>query len=145
MPNFLTQLLGKSQEGEAKGPALWESTRETAAQTMEHAQALAELFRTELDEYIERRRIRMLCIALAAVMLLAAYELLCALLAVLLAPMVGLAMALGIVLLLNLCAATLLLTWAAAQSREPLAPATRTELKNDWKCLKLLIKGSAKS
>lgn len=119
--------------------------REAVSRTMEHAQALAELFQLECVEYMDQQRRRGACLVTAAALLFVSYLLSCALSVVLLEPCVGLAGALALVLLANVLVSALLLLRAAALGKATMAPALREELKHDWQCLKLLIKGNAKS
>lgn len=144
MMPLLTKLLDKPTLSEGATSAA-SGTRTAVARTMEHAQALTELFQVELAEYLDFQRRRGAYMVLAVVLLLVSYLLTCALTVVLLAPHTGWAGALLMVLLLNVLGAVILLLRAMALGREPLAPATREELQNDWQCLKLLLKGNAKS
>lgn len=144
MMPLLTKLLDKPTMTAGASTAA-SGTRTAAARTLEHAQALSELFQTELAEYIDFQRRRGAYMVLAVVMLLVCYLLACALVVVLLAPHAGWAGALALVLVANLMGAVILLLRAVALGKEPLAPATREELYNDWQCLKLLLKGNAKS
>jgi uncharacterized membrane protein YqjE len=52
--------------------------------------------------------------------------------------------ALAVVVLLNLLIAAMLLWKVRAMAGKQLAPATVEELKNDWKCLKLLCQKNSK-
>ncbi len=144
MMSFLSKLLDKPTmtEGATSAAA---GTRTAVARTLEHAQALSELFQAELAEYLDFQRRRGAYMVLAVVLLLVCYLLTCALAVVLLAPHAGWAGALALVLAANLMGAVILLLRAIALGKEPLAPATREELHNDWQCLKLLLKGNAKS
>lgn len=144
MMSILTKLLDKPTVSAGASSAAT-GTRTAVSRTLEHAQALSELFRLELAEYIDFQRRRGAYMVLAVVMLLVSYLLACALMVVLLAPHAGWAGALLLVLLVNVLGAVILLLRALALGREPLAPATREELHNDWKCLKLLLKGNEKS
>lgn len=144
MMSILTKLLDKPTVSAGASSAAT-GTRTAVSRTLEHAQALSELFRLELAEYIDFQRRRGAYMVLAVVMLLVSYLLACALMVVLLAPHAGWAGALLLVLLVNVLGAVILLLRALALGREPLAPATREELQNDWKCLKLLLKGNEKS
>lgn len=144
MMSLLTKILDKPTAAAGASSAAT-GTRTAVARTLEHAQALTELFQMELAEYLEFQRRRGAYMVLAVVLLLVSYLLSCALMVVLLAPHAGWAGALLLVLLVNVLGAVILLLRAVALGREPLAPATRDELKNDWQCLKLLLKGNAKS
>lgn len=144
LPAVLQRLLGRSAPA-AGEPGVLSAAREVALQTMEHSQALAELCRTELGEYAARQRRRLLFVVLAVFLLAVAYVLLCALAVLLLSALLGVAWALLIVLALQLLAAAALLLAAVLLGRQPLLPATRTELWNDWQCLRLLLKGNRNS
>lgn len=115
-----------------------------AQRTAEHAEALGTLFSAEVKEYAVHQAQRLVMVMVAVVLLLGAYGLLCALIAVLLSYCIGLAGALAIVVVLNLLIAALLLRKVRAMAGKQLAPATVEELKNDWKCLKLLCKENSK-
>lgn len=144
MMSFLTKLLDKPTMTEGASAAA-SGTRTAVARTLEHAQALSELFQVELAEYLSFQRRRGAYIVLAVVLLLVSYLLTCALAVALLAPHAGWTGALALVLAANLMTAVILLLRAVALGKEPLAPATRDELHNDWQCLKQLLKGNAKS
>lgn len=144
MMSLITKLLDKPTVSEGASSAA-SGTRTAVARGLEHAQALSELFQVELAEYLDFQRRRGAYMVLAVVLLLVSYLLSCALMVVLLAPHTGWAGALLLVLLVNVLGAVILLLRAMALGREPLAPATREELQNDWQCLKLLLKGNAKS
>lgn len=144
MMSVLTKLLDKPtvSEGAASAAA---GTRTAAARTLDHAQALSELFQTELAEYLEHQRRRGAYMVLAVALLLVSYLLVCALAVVLLAPVLSPAGGIALVAAVNVAVSVVLLLRAAALGKETLAPATREELQNDWQCLKLLLKGNAKS
>lgn len=144
MTELLSKLFDKPTVSAGASSAA-SGTRTALARTLEHAQALRELFQAELAEYIDFQRRRGAYMVLAVVLLLVSYLLLCALSVVLLAPHAGWAGALVIVLVANLMGALILLLRAMALGKETLAPATREELHNDWQCLKLLLKGNEKS
>lgn len=144
MMSLITKLLDKPTVTAGASSAA-AGTRTAFARTMDHAQALTELFQVELAEYLDFQRRRGAYMVMAVVLLLVSYLLACALVVVLLAPHTGWAGALLMVLSANVMGAVILLLRAMALGREPLAPATREELKNDWQCLKLLLKGNAKS
>ena len=144
MTELLSKLFDKPTVSAGASSAA-SGTRTALARTLEHAQALRELFQVELAEYVDFQRRRGAYMVLAVVLLLVSYLLLCALSVVLLAPHAGWAGALVIVLVANLMGALILLLRAMALGKETLAPATREELHNDWQCLKLLLKGNEKS
>lgn len=144
MMSFLLHLLDKPKVTEGASSAA-AGSRKAVARGMEHVQALSELFQAELAEYLDFQRRRGVYMVLAVVLLLVSYLLACALAVVLLAPHTGWAGALLMVLVANVFGAVILLLRAVALGREPLAPATREELQNDWQCLKLLLKGNEKS
>lgn len=140
----LSQLLDKPTATAGASGAV-SGAREAVAHTMEHVQVLGELLQLECAEYMAQQQRRGACVAAAGFLLLVSYGLACALAAVLLAPWLGIAGALAVVLVVNLLTAVALLLRASALGKATFAPALREELKNDWQCLKLLIKGSAKS
>lgn len=144
MTELLSKLFDKPTVSAGASSAA-SGTRTAVARTLEHAQALHELFQVELAEYIDFQRRRGAYMVLAVVLLLVSYLLTCALAVVLLAPHAGLVGALVIVLVANLMGAVILLLRAMALGKETLAPSTREELHNDWQCLKLLLKGNGKS
>ena len=113
-----------------------------AQRTAEHAEALGALFSAEVKEYAVHQAQRLVMVMVAVVLLLGAYGLLCALIAVLLGYYIGLAWALAIVVCLNAVVAGALLYRARKMAGKKLAPATAEELKNDWECLKLLCRKS---
>lgn len=132
------------QEPVRKGQGVVECARDTASKTVEHLGALTELFCAEMQEYAEVQSRRAALLALAVVVVLAAYMLLLALAAVLLAPCIGLPWALGALALVNILAGALLLQ--AFRNRKPGAPApqTRQEIQKDVQCLKILLNGEEK-
>lgn len=115
-----------------------------AERAAEHAGALGELLSVEVKEYAMHQVQRLAMVVVSAVLLLGAYGGLCALLAVLLSCYIGMAGALAVVVLLNLLIAAMLLWKVRAMAGKQLAPATVEELKNDWKCLKLLCQKNSK-
>lgn len=119
-----------------------QQVRAVAQRTLEHTSALGELFSAEVKEYAQHQVKRVAMVIIACVLLLGAYFVFCAVLAVVLGMWLGLAWSLGVVCLLNFALALLLLRRARAMGGKQLAPATVEELKNDWQCLKLLCKGN---
>ena len=126
----------------AEAVAAVQQAQNVAQRTLEHTSALGELFSAEVKEYAQHQAKRVAMLIIACVLLLGAYFVFCAVLAVVLSMWLGLAWSLGLVCLLNLALALLLLRRAKAMGGKQLAPATVEELKNDWQCLKLLCKGS---
>lgn len=124
--------------------AVLQQVRGVAQRTVEHSSALGALLSAELKEYAAHQAQRLILVVLAIVMLLGAYFVFCALLAVLLHIWLGLPWSLGIVCLLNVLVAVLLLRGAIRMGGKKLAPATVQELENDWQCLKLLCKENSK-
>lgn len=122
--------------------AVVQQARRVAQRTLEHTSALGELLSCEVREYVAHQVKRVVMVVVACVLLLGAYFVFCALLAVLLQMWLGLAWALGIVFALNVLVAVGLLLGVRAMRGKALAPATVEELKNDWQCLKLLCKGN---
>ena len=127
----------------AETVAAVQQARNVAQRALEHTGALGELFSAEVKEYAQHQAKRVAMVVIACVLLLGAYFVFCAVLAVILGMWLGLAWALVVVCLLNFALALLLLLCAKAMSGKQLAPATMEELKNDWQCLKLLCKGSS--
>ncbi|MBR5330796.1 MAG: phage holin family protein [Akkermansia sp.] len=119
-----------------------QQVRAVAQRTLEHTSALGELFSAEVKEYAQHQVKRVAMVIIACVLLLGAYFVFCAVLAVVLGMWLGLAWSLGVVCLLNFALALLLLLRVRAMGGKQLAPATVEELKNDWQCLKLLCKGN---
>lgn len=136
----------KSQQATLRGEAVavMQQARGVAQRAVEHTSALGALLSVELKEYAAHQIQRLVMVVVACVLLLGGYGLLCALLAVLLAPCIGLSWAIGAVLLLNLAGAVILLLRVKKMAGKQLAPATVEELKNDWQCLKLLCKENNK-
>ena len=126
----------------AESAAAVEQVRNVAQRTLEHTGALGELFSFEVKEYAQHQVKRVVMLVIACILMLGAYFVSCALLAVVLHFWLGLAWSLAVVCLLNVVVALLLLRCVKTMSGKRLAPATVEELKNDWQCLKLLIKGS---
>lgn len=122
--------------------AVLQQARCAAQRTVEHTAALGQLFSEEVRDYAGVQAKRVVMGIVACIMLLSAYFLFCAALAVVLHYWLGLAEALGIVCALNLLVAIALLWRVKTLSGKALAPATVEELKNDWQCLKLLCKGN---
>ena len=132
------------QEPVRKGQGVVEHARDTASKAVEHLGALTRLFSAEMQEYAEVQGRRAAQMALAVVLLLAAYMLLLALAAVLLAPYIGWPLALGALALLNLLAGGLLLQAFRKGKPGPPAPETRLEIQKDVQCLKILLNGEEK-
>lgn len=124
--------------------AVMQQARGLLGKVVEHTQALSGLFSEEVKEYTVHQIQRLVMVLVSCVLLLGAYFVLCALLAVVLSPYIGLAWALLVVLLLNLMIAVTLLLAVKKMSGKQLAPATVAEIKNDWQCLKLLCKENSK-
>jgi uncharacterized membrane protein YqjE len=118
--------------------------RNVAQRTVEHGSALAALFSAELKEYTVHQVRRLVMLVVACVLLLGAYGVLCALLAVALGLYIGIVCSLAVVVVLNILVAGALLYGAVKMGGKKLAPATVEELRNDWQCLKLLFKESSK-
>lgn len=124
--------------------AVLQQARSVAQRTVEHTSALGALLSAEVKEYAAHQVQRLIMVVLACVLLLGAYFVSCALLAVVLNMWLGLVWALGIVCLLNLLVAIMLLRGVRRMGGKQLAPATVQELKNDWQCLKLLCQEKSK-
>lgn len=114
------------------------------ARSVEHTSALGALLSEEVKEYTAHQLQRLVMIIVAVVLLLGAYFVLCAALAVILSIWIHPALALLAVFFVNLVLACLLLRAVRRMGGKKLAPATAQELKNDWECLKLLCKESSK-
>lgn len=124
--------------------AVLQQARSMAQRTVEHTSALGALLSAEVKEYAVHQAQRLIMAIVACVLLLGAYFMLCATLAVVLSMWLGLAWALGCVCALNLVVALVLLGLVKRMGGKQLAPATAQELKNDWQCLKLLCKENSK-
>ena len=124
--------------------AVVQQTCAVAQRAVEHASALGELLSEEVKEYVAHQLQRIIMAAVAIVLLLGAYGVLCALVAVLLGYCIGLAGALAVVVAINLLVAVMLLRKVRSMAGKQLAPATVEELRNDWQCLKLLFKENSK-
>ncbi|MBP3499883.1 MAG: phage holin family protein [Akkermansia sp.] len=137
---------GKEQKSLLKeeAVAVMQQARGVAQRAVEHTGALGALFSEEVKEYAAHQVQRLIMAVLGGVLLLGAYFVLCALLAVLLAMYIGLAWALVVVFLLNLLVGIWLLMAVKRMAGKKLAPATAQELRNDWQCLKLLCKENSK-
>lgn len=137
---------GKEQKSLLKeeAVAVMQQARGVAQRAVEHTGALGALFFEEVKEYAAHQVQRLVMAVLGGVLLLGAYFVLCALLAVLLAMYIGLAWALVVVFLLNLLVGIWLLMAVKRMAGKKLAPATAQELRNDWQCLKLLCKENSK-
>ena len=137
---------GKEQKSLLKeeAVAVMQQARGVAQRAVEHTGALGALFSEEVKEYAAHQVQRLIMAVLGGVLLLGAYFVLCALLAVLLAMYIGLAWALVVVFLLNLLVGIWLLMVVKRMAGKKLAPATAQELRNDWQCLKLLCKENSK-
>ena len=121
-----------------------QQARSAAQRVAEHTSALGVLFTEEVKEYSAHQLQRLVMLIVACVLLLGAYFVLCAAVAVLLSIWMHPALALGVVCFVNLLVAVVLLRKARSMGGKQLAPATVQELKNDWECLKLLCKESSK-
>lgn len=137
---------GKEQKSLLKeeAVAVMQQARGVAQRAVEHTGALGALFSEEVKEYAAHQVQRLIMAVLGGVLLLGAYFVLCALLAVLLAMCIGLAWALVVVFLLNLLVGIWLLMAVKRMAGKKLAPATAQELRNDWQCFKLLCKENSK-
>ena len=124
--------------------AVVQQARSVAQRAVEHTSALGALLSEEVKEYTAHQLQRLVMIIVAVVLLLGAYFVLCAALAVILSIWIHPALALLAVFFVNLVLACLLLRAVRRMGGKKLAPATAQELKNDWECLKLLCKESSK-
>ena len=124
--------------------AVVQQARSVAQRAVEHTSALGALLSEEVKEYTAHQLQRLVMIIVAVVLLLGAYFVLCAALAVVLSIWIHPALALLAVFFVNLVLACLLLRAVRRMGGKKLAPATAQELKNDWECLKLLCKESSK-
>ena len=140
--------LFKQKEGASalrqEASAVVQQARSVVQRTAEHTSALGALFAEEVKEYTMHQLQRVILAIVACVLLLGAYFVLCAAVAVLLSIWLHPALSLGVVFLVNLVAALLLLRMVRSMGGKKLAPATAQELKNDLECLKLLCKESSK-
>ena len=143
---MFSRFKGKEQKSLLKeeAVAVMQQARGVAQRAVEHTGALGALFSEEVKEYAAHQVQRLNMAVLGGVLLLGAYFVLCALLAVLLAMYIGLAWALVVVFLLNLLVGIWLLMAVKRMAGKKLAPATAQELRNDWQCLKLLCKENSK-
>lgn len=119
--------------------------REAGRHISAHADAMAELFALELQEYRRLQGRRMALLAAAVVPAVAAWLFFCAWLAWALQLLWGWGWALAAVALVNVLLAAGALISAALCRVGEFAPLTRQELNNDWQCLKLLINADKKS
>ncbi|MGN0821484.1 MAG: phage holin family protein [Akkermansia sp.] len=126
------------------GAAAANGARETAAEALQHAEALVALLRAELAVYAAQQAKRMALRVVAVACLLVAYLGLCVLAVLLLAPVMGWAPAVGCAVLVHaLVAAVALFSAARLRPGHP-APMTMEELRNDLQCLKMMLKDGAK-
>lgn len=129
-----------------QGSRLADDVRTVARQASAHLKSLAELLRLELEEYFAQQMRRMAFFAVACVMLLVAYLCLCACACVLLAQWLeSWVWATGIVFLFNFMVGLIALLRGRSCKPGPFAAATREELKNDVKCLKILLSDESKN
>lgn len=124
--------------------AVVQQARGVAQRAVEHTGALGALLSAEIKEYAVHQVKRIVMALVACVLMLGAYAILCALIAVLLSSYIGIAWALAVVVFINLFAAIVLLLRVKKMAGKQLAPATVQEIKNDWQCLKLLCKENSK-
>lgn len=136
------QVLTSLQE---QGGELLAEIRNSLAYAKSHAGSLLSLFRLELAEYVAQQRRRVVLFAVAGVALLVGYLLLCVLgvLALQLLLNSWLA-AVAVVFAINVLVGVVVLCKALRAKPEPLAAATRAELKNDLECLKILLSNENK-
>lgn len=119
---------------------LVDDVRTVARQASTHLKSFAELLRLELEEYFAQQRRRAAYYAVAGVLLLVAYLCLCAFACVWLAQWLeSWLWATGIVFLFNFMVGVIALLCGRSCKPGPFAAATREELKNDVKCLKILF------
>ena len=137
---------GKEQKSllREEAVAAIQQAKGVAQRAVEHTGALGTLLSEEIKEYTAHQLQRIIMAVLACVLLLGAYFVFCALLAVVLSAYLGLTWALLIVFMLNVFTALALLVRVKKMAGKQLAPATVQELKNDWQCLKLLYKENSK-
>ncbi len=137
---------GKEQKSllREEAVAAIQQAKGVAQRAVEHTGALGTLLSEEIKEYTAHQLQRIIMAVLACVLLLGAYFVFCALLAVVLSAYLGLTWALLIVFMLNVFTALALLVRVKKMAGKQLAPATVHELKNDWQCLKLLCKENSK-
>lgn len=145
MLSFIKKLLAAPPAPQPQTESPLVNIREAGRHISAHADALAELFALELQEYSRRQSRRAALLAAAVVPAVAAWLALCAWLAWALQLLWGWGWALAAVILVNVLLAAGALTAAAMCRVGELAPLTRQELNNDWQCLKLLINAGKKS
>lgn len=132
-PKFITTL-------QKQGGLLADDVKQMAGQTFSHVSSLLALLRLELAEHLVQRRRQVAFFAAAAFFLVMAYLAFCVLFGVLMYRCTGsVEGAIAIVLLVNLLVGGWAFVKACHNKPEPLAEATREEIKNDITCLKILF------
>lgn len=123
-----------------RGGRFFTDVCDVARKTATHVRSLSELLRLELAEYLAQQVRRIVFFVIAGVMLLIAYLCLCAFACVVLQECLqSWVWAVGIVCLFNLLVGLVALLCGKMCKPGPLAAATRDEIKNDVRCLKILL------
>lgn len=127
-----------------QGGEVVSDVRQAVLHTMQHVEALAELLHLELGEYAQRQARRAFVLAVAAVLLVSAYLMLCFYAVVELEPLVGMRWAILAVVAFNAVLGLVALLVAALCKPAGVAPATMQEIKNDVRCVQLYLKEKGK-
>ncbi len=129
-----------------QGGAVLGGVRETVLQATRHAEALVELFQTELNEYGRRQVRRLMAAVVGVALLLCAYLMLCIFAVLVLMPVLKPVWAPVLaVVIFNALAGLVALLISKSGKAAGVAPETVKELKNDLECVKLYLKGKENS
>lgn len=123
-------------------PKFSETVKHLAQAGLEHAEALMEVFQIELKEAVKRLEAKIIWLVLCLFTALFAYALLWGLIIVLIGEYLNYFWAFGIAFLYHAIIALVSCYLFKRTSVGPVAPDTVKELKADYTCLKMTIKGN---
>lgn len=138
---FVTPIVEEKEEG----AAMVRSLRETGVAALAHVEALAALFKLELEEASKRLGKKMALLLLGAFMAVFGYLFLWCLLTMVMAYFWGIIAGLAVTTGFHLLAAAVALILFSLTHVTPIAPATAEELKTDLSCLQMALKKSSHS
>lgn len=139
MPFFSQQTKETVDALREQGRSAASNMRDTAIHIAGHLRAVAALFGVELQEYAARQTDRLVALAVGIFLAACGYLVLCALVCLLIGSCIGILWGMAVVCAAHFLAAGILIILALNHKPGSLAPATRQELKNDLRCLQILL------
>ena len=127
-----------------QGGAVVDDLRDAVLHLVRYVESLCELFQLEMQSYVQRQKNCAIGVIIGFGFIGCAYLFLCALAAMLLAPVLTAVWAVTAVVLFNVFAGLVALLVAGLSRPSKLAPDTVQEIKNDIECAKLYLNAKGK-